>query len=173
MNIKKLLLSFACLISTTLFCKPKKRSLQPGDKAPEFALLDQTGTMRTLQEYKGHKIVVFFYPKDDTPNCTKEACSLRDAFDTYEQNNIILLGISYDSVTSHARFQQKHRLPFNLLSDTTGDIAAAYGANRCWPLNVAPKRKTFLIDEDGIIVAVLDKVNVQTHADEILQAFGA
>lgn len=172
MNIKKLFLAFSCFITSTLFCKPKKRSLQPGDKAPEFALLDQTGKIRTLEEFKGHKIAVFFYPKNDTPNCTKEACSLRDAFDVYEQNNIIILGISYDSATSHARFQQKHRLPFSLLSDATGAVAAAYGAARCWPFNIAPKRKTFLINEAGIIVTVMDKVNVQTHADEILQAFG-
>jgi len=171
MNIKNLFLTLSCFISSTLFCK-QKHTLKPGDNAPEFALLDQTGKTRTLQEFKGRKVVLFFYPKDASPGCTKEACGLRDAFDIYEQNNIVLLGVSYDSVKSHAHFQQKHHLPFSLLSDSTSNVAAAYGADRCWPFNIVPQRKSFLIDENGIIVAVMDKVNVSSHAEDILKAFG-
>lgn len=171
MNIKNLFLAFSCFISSTLFCK-QKRNLQPGDTAPAFALADESGKIRTLQEFKGHKVVLFFYPKDASPGCTKEACSLRDAFDIYQKNNIILLGVSYDSVASHARFQSKHHLPFSLLADTKGNIAAAYGANHFCLFNIVPQRKTFLIDEQGNIVAVMHKVNVNSHAQDILKAFG-
>src|SRR5579872_2337534 len=100
MKIKKLFLAFSCLIPTALFCK-QKNSLKPGDAAPEFSLADETGAMRTLHEFKGHKVVLFFYPKDSSPGCTKEACGLRDAFVIYRKNNIIVLGVSYDSVKSH------------------------------------------------------------------------
>lgn len=172
MDIKKLIFALSCLMCATLFCKPKKHCVQPSDKAPEFALPDQTGTIRTLQEFKGRKVVLFFYPKDNSPGCTAQACGLRDAFDIYQRHNIVLLGVSYDSVASHAKFKQKQHLPFDLLSDSTGSVAAAYGADRYWLFNIVPKRKTFLIDENGNIVAVMDKVNVRTHANEILKAFG-
>lgn len=155
----------------TLFCK-SKHDLKFGDKAPLFSLADETGKIRSLQEFKGQKVVLFFYPKDGTPGCTAEACGLRDAFSTYKKNNIVLLGVSYDSVESHAKFQSEHHLPFSLLSDTKGKVAKAYDANRFWLWNIMPKRKTILIDEKGIIATIMDEVNVQEHSDAILKAFG-
>lgn len=171
MKINNLLLAFSSFISKALFYKQKIK-LQPGDIAPAFALADETGVIRTLQECKGSKVVLFFYPKDETPGCTAQACRLRDAFAMYKENNIILLGVSYDSVKSHANFQEKNNLPFHLLSDPTGITAFDYQANRFWLSNIYPKRKTILIDEKGKIVTIMNKVNVQNHSDEILKAFG-
>lgn len=170
MKIKNLFLALF-LMPATIFCK-SKHSLRSGDKAPSFSLADETGKMRTLQEFKGQKVVLFFYPKDGTPGCTAEACGLRDAFATYKKNNIVLLGVSYDSVESHAKFQREHHLPFSLLSDKKGKAAKAYGANRFWLWNFAPKRKTILIDEQGLIVTVMNDVDVQEHSDAILKSFG-
>jgi len=171
MKIKLIFLTLLSLIPTTIFCKQKK-ALTSGDIAPTFNLPDETDTLRSLHEFKGKKVVLFFYPKDGTPGCTAEACGLRDTFTVYKENGIVLLGISYDSVKSHARFKEEHHLPFNLLSDTTGEVAHIYGADRFWLWNFAPQRKTILINEQGIIVALMDDVNVQEHSDTILKLFG-
>lgn len=171
MNLKNLFFALLSLMPATLFGK-SKHSLKAGDTAPAFSLADETGTMRSLEEFKGKKVVLFFYPKDGTPGCTAEACSLRDAFATYKENNVVLLGVSYDSAKSHAKFQQEHHLPFNLLSDTKGKAAKAYGAHRFWLWNFAPQRKTILIDEQGLVVKIMNDVDVQKHSDEILKSFG-
>lgn len=159
----------ACLliITFTLTIKSKARINQ---KAPDFNLQDETGTYRTLQEFAGKKVVLYFYPKDESPYCTKEACTFRDYADVYKENNITVIGISYDSVASHKRFKEKYNLPFILLSDCKHKAAKSYGAHGIFGWFV-PQRKTFLINEAGIIIYIFKNIHITSQADEILQKF--
>lgn len=151
--------------------------LKEGDSAPDFTTTDANGDPIKLSDFRGQKVVLYFYPKDDTPGCTKEACSLRDNFSSFEEQGIKVLGASLDSETSHQAFASKYNLPFTLLSDTDHSVSDAYGVygEQTWGdkkfMGVA--RKTFLIDEQGKIKKVFDKVNVEEHADEVLEAFNA
>lgn len=147
------------------------RKPQEGDPAPDFTLVDDTGKLRTLSEFKGKKVVLYFYPKDNTSGCTQEACSLRDNYATFAQHNIVILGISYDSVASHKAFKAAHQLPFTLLSDTKKTVAKKYGAATYWffwTLPV-PKRMTFIINEQGVITHILRAVDPTTHTDMVLK----
>lgn len=151
----------------------KAAGLHVGDVAPQFSLPDENGVMRSLPT--NQKVVLYFYPKDDTPHCTKEACSLRDAYGHYAEHNIAVFGINYDSPKSHKAFKEKNHLPFSLLSDSRKDVAKKYGL-RTGFLGATlgyffPNRVTFLIDK-GVIVAILKNINVSQHADEILKEFG-
>lgn len=147
--------------------------LSVGDIAPDFRLKDETGTYRTLSEFTGKKVVIYFYPKDDTPGCTKEACSFRDGYREIQAQEIVILGISYDSSSSHKKFKEKYNLPFSLLSDEKKEAAKAYGAYKGTEQSQTPLRITFLIDENGKIVHIFEKVNVSEHAREVLDAFTA
>ncbi|MFQ6615165.1 MAG: peroxiredoxin [Fidelibacterota bacterium] len=140
-----------------------------GDLAPDFALPDEQGKIHTLSEYRGQRVVVYFYPKDDTPGCIKEACNFRDNFDLFEREKIKVFGISYDTPESHEKFKEKYDLPFTLLSDAHGKVTKAYGAYR--PL--FPKRITFLLDEEGKILRVYDKVSVTTHGEDVLEFYSS
>lgn len=150
--------------------------LKEGDKAPDFTAKDQNGDTVKLSDLAGQRVVLYFYPKDDTPGCTKEACSFRDADDVYRRKNIRVLGISTDDEKSHQKFISKFQLPFDLLADTDKKIVEAYGVwgekSMYGKKYMGTHRKTFLIDEQGKIVKVFDKVNVAEHADEVLEAFG-
>lgn len=156
------------LMVITLCAKP----LAVGSIAPDFRLQDEQGNWRTLSEFKGKKVVLYFYPKDDTPGCTKEACSFRDAASEYAEHGIIVVGINYDDVASHKAFKEKYHLAFILLSDATRAVAKAYRASSVLFGYFVPKRITYLINEDGTILAVLKQVDVATHADDILKVFG-
>jgi peroxiredoxin Q/BCP len=151
--------------------------LKEGDIAPDFSTRDEQGNEVKLSDFRGQKVVLYFYPKDDTPGCTKEACSLRDNYSSFEEQGIKVLGASLDTEASHQAFASKYNLPFTLLSDTDHSVADAYGVygEQTWGdkkfMGVA--RKTFLIDEQGKIKKVFDKVNVEAHADEVLEAFNA
>jgi peroxiredoxin Q/BCP len=151
--------------------------LKEGDSAPDFSTRDEKGNPVKLSDFRGQKVVLYFYPKDDTPGCTKEACSLRDNYSSFEEQGIKVLGASLDTEDSHQAFASKYSLPFTLLSDTDHSVADAYGVygEQTWGdkkfMGVA--RKTFLIDEQGKIKKVFDKVNVEAHADEVLEAFTA
>ncbi len=151
--------------------------LQAGETAPEFTTRDAQGNEVKLSALRGQNVVLYFYPKDDTPGCTKEACSFRDANTTYEQAGIKVLGVSLDDEASHQAFAAKFNLPFTLLADTDHSVADAYGVygEQRWGdktfMGVA--RKTFLIDKEGKIKKVFDKVNVEQHADEVLAAFNS
>lgn len=138
---------------------------QPGTIAPEFTLADHTGTMRTLSEFKGSYVVVYFYPKDDTPGCTKEACMIRDVYNDFEKAGIVVLGISKDSPASHAKFREKYELPFILLSDPEKRAIEAYGATGM----LFSKRITYVVDPQGSIVAVYPNVDPAGHAIELLR----
>lgn len=150
--------------------------LKEGDDAPDFTTKNQSGEDIKLADLRGKRVILYFYPKDDTPGCTKEACSLRDSFDIFEDKGIKIFGVSTDSEKSHQKFISKYSLPFDLLADTEKEIVNAYGV---WgeKMNYGKKymginRMTFLIDEDGKIAKIFKKVKVDEHANEVLQAFG-
>lgn len=142
-------------------------NLAEGQAAPNFTLQDQDGTEHTLSSYRGKRIVIYFYPKDDTPGCTKEACGIRDAYDDFVDQDIVVFGISYDGAEAHQSFIKKYNLPFNLLSDSDKSISRLYGTEGTF----FPMRKTFLIDESGTIKKIYSKVSVVGHGHEILRDF--
>ena len=150
--------------------------LKEGDKAPAFTSKDQDGNPVKLSDFKGQRVVLYFYPKDDTPGCTKEACSFRDADDVYRKKGIKVFGVSTDDEKSHQKFISKFQLPFDLLADTDKSIVESYGVwgekSMYGKKYMGTNRKTFLIDENGKIAKIFDKVNVEQHADEVLEAFG-
>ena len=149
--------------------------VKEGEAAPDFEARDAEGNTVRLSDLRGQKVALYFYPKDDTPGCTKEACSLRDGHAELTRRGIKVIGVSTDSEKSHRKFAEKYSLPFTLLADTDHKVADAYGVygekkfmGRTY---MGVNRKTFLIDEQGRIRKVFDKVNVEEHADEILHAF--
>lgn len=139
-------------------------------KAPSFSLPDQDGHVRQLSDYLGKWVVLYFYPKDDTPGCTVEACSFRDAFEKLQASGVIILGVSKDSVKSHKKFAKKHNLNFPLLSDESTEMIKAYGAwsERQFLGRPGVLRKTFLINPTGEIVKEYPKVNPIGHASTII-----
>ena len=150
--------------------------LAVGDKAPAFRTTDQDGKTVSLQDFKGRKVVLYFYPKDDTPGCTKEACSFRDGWAAFRRRKVAVLGVSVDDEKSHKKFVEKYSLPFTLLADTDKKIVEGYGAwgekNMYGRKYMGTRRVTYLIDEKGKIAAVWPKVKPDGHADEILEAVG-
>ncbi|MEQ1603305.1 MAG: thioredoxin-dependent thiol peroxidase [Pyrinomonadaceae bacterium] len=149
--------------------------LKEGDKAPDFSSKDQNGNDVSLSDFAGKRVVLYFYPKDDTPGCTKEACSFRDADDIFRAKGITVLGVSTDSEKAHQKFISKYQLPFDLLADVDKKIVEDYGVwgekSMYGKKYMGTFRKTFLID-DGKIVKLFEKVDVAKHADEVLAAFG-
>ncbi len=150
--------------------------LEPGDRAPGFSLPADDGTTVSLEDLRGRTVVLYFYPKDDTTGCTKEACEFRDSWQQVRQSGAVVLGVSPDPVSSHQKFKRKYQLPFPLLADTDHKVASAYGA---WGQKSMYGRKyqgilrtTFLIDPDGRIAKVFEKVRPAGHAAEVLAALG-
>lgn len=146
--------------------------LSVGKKAPEFSLKDQSDVAHTLKDERGKWVLLYFYPKDDTPGCTKEACSLRDNFPKFKKLGITVFGVSVDSVKSHAKFVDKYELPFTLLADTEKEVVNAYGV---WGKKkfmgreyMGTMRWSFLIDPDGKIAKIYETVKPELHADEVL-----
>jgi thioredoxin-dependent peroxiredoxin len=135
--------------------------------APEFTLPDQAGKNHSLADYKGKWVVLYFYPEDDSPGCTTEACAFRDSFNDLQKHDVAVLGISVDSVASHKKFADKHHLTFPLLSDTDAEVSKAYGAYN--PERTTDKRITYLIDPEGDIAKFYPKVDPIVHAKEIIQ----
>ena len=139
-----------------------------GDPAPDFDLIDQHGESRSLEDYRDGWVALYFYPKDDTPGCTTEACGFRDDIFKYRSMGCQILGVSLDDAESHKEFADKYGLPFPLLADTGGTTAAAYGVKtRMLGMSVA-KRQTFLIDPDGNIAKHYEKVDPETHSAQVL-----
>jgi peroxiredoxin Q/BCP len=139
-----------------------------GDPAPDFELLDQSGDLHTLEDYRDQWVVLYFYPKDDTPSCTTEACEFRDNIFAFKERNCQILGVSLDDEESHKEFAEKYSLPFPLLADTEGDAALAYGVKYKMSGMTIARRQTFIIDPDGNIVRHYDKVDPGTHTAEVL-----
>lgn len=151
------------------------KQLKEEAKAPDFAVNDADGKSVRLKDLRGKKVVLYFYPKDDTPGCTKEACSFRDSFAQFKKRGIEVFGVSLDSEASHQKFSRKYKLPFRLLADTKRAISEAYGTygekkfmGRTYMGN---HRMTFLIDEKGKIKKIFSKVKPEDHAEEVLEAF--
>jgi peroxiredoxin Q/BCP len=142
--------------------------LKPGDPAPSFELKDGNGVLHKLSDYKGRKLVLYFYPKDNTSGCTAEACNLRDNYSQLTDSGIVIFGVSYDDSASHKDFSSKYNLPFPLLSDTEKEVAEKYNAKRDFLGIFTPKRITYLIDEDGKILHIFDDVDTKNHSAQIL-----
>ncbi len=146
--------------------------LEPGVKAPAISATDQDGKSVTLEEYRGRRVVLYFYPKDDTPGCTKEACAFRDNFPKFNSVGVEVLGVSIDDEKKHKKFAEKYQLPFRLVSDPDRKIVEAYGV---WGMKkfmgreyMGTSRVTYLINEDGVIEHVWPKVTPEKHAEELL-----
>ncbi len=149
--------------------------LNPGDKAPDFSSKDQTGEEISLEKFKGKKIIIYFYPKDNTPGCTAEACSLRDGYDRLLDAGFVVVGVSPDSEKSHVNFAKKHNLPFHLIADTEKEMLRQYGA---WgekklygKTYEGVIRTTFVISENGTIEHVIPKVDTKNHAEQIMALY--
>ena len=150
--------------------------LQQGDKAPDFTANDQDGKAHALKDYKGKKVVLYFYPKDDTETCTKEACNLRDNFAALKNKGVVVLGVSVDNEKSHKKFEKKYSLPFTLLADPEKKIVNDYGL---WAEKkfmgrtyMGTLRTTFLINEKGKIEHIIEKVDSENHTAQIIGIWG-
>ena len=151
--------------------------LEVGTKAPEFSLPDQDGIVRSLADYRGQKVVLYFYPKDMTAGCTSQACSFGDLYPQFREKGAVVLGVSKDTVDSHKRFEEKHGLPFPLLSDPSMEVIEAYdvlaeGKTKTGKVTRRLVRSTYLIDEEGIITRAFAKVKAKDNAGQMLAELG-
>ena len=146
--------------------------LKPGDKMPSFEVVDQDGNKITSSELKGKKTIIYFYPKDNTPGCTAEACNLRDNYEALVAQGYNVIGVSKDSAASHRKFADKFSLPFTLLSDPSTQMLQDFGAlgekKMCGKVCVGTLRRTFIFDEEGILTRIIEKVDTKNHASQIL-----
>jgi len=150
--------------------------VQMGDPAPDFELKDQGGQLHSIEDYRGNWVALYFYPKDDTPGCTTEACEFRDNIFAFKHLNCQILGISLDDVESHKAFAEKYSLPFPILADSAGTTADAYGVKSKYMGMSVAKRQTFLIDPEGNIAKHYETVDPDSHSQEVLadlKALGA
>ena len=149
-------------------------ALKPGDKAPEFTSTDQNGKEVSLKDFAGKKVVLYFYPKDNTPGCTAEACDFRDNYQSLKTKGFEILGVSTDDEKSHKKFEEKFDLPFTLLADTNQDIVNKYGVwiekNMYGKTYMGTNRKTFVIDEEGNIQTIIDKVDTKNASQQLLES---
>ena len=152
---------------------PAQEPPTAGQPAPDFRLLDAQGSAWRLQDFAGRWLVMYFYPKDDTPECTREACGFRDANEAFAKQDLQVLGVSVDSPSRHRRFIERHGLPFRLLSDPGAVVARRYGVRGRWFGWRYAKRRTFLIDPEGIIRHVWHKVDSRHHAREVLDVLAS
>jgi len=141
---------------------------QVGSEAPAFRLQDQNGDWHSLEDFRGAWLAVYFYPKDDTPGCTTEACNFRDNIYAFEAIGAKVVGISVDDVDSHREFADKYKLPFTLLADASGETCAAYGVLTDFKLMKIAKRQSFIVDPDGRIARHYADVNPETHTQQVL-----
>ncbi len=148
-------------------------TITEGQNAPDFTANDQEGNEVSLHQFKGKKVVLYFYPKDDTPGCTAEACNFRDNYQSLTTQGIVVLGVSVDDEKSHQKFITKHSLPFTLLADTDKKIVEDYGVwvekNNYGKKYMGIARKTFLIDEEGVISHIIDKVDTKNATAQVLE----
>jgi thioredoxin-dependent peroxiredoxin len=148
--------------------------VREGEPAPDFTLRSEAGEDVTLSDLRGRTVVLYFYPKDDTPGCTKQACSFRDAYAEFEERGVTILGVSPDTEADHVRFKEKYRLPFTLLADPEHEVAERYGVwvekTMYGKTSMGIKRSTFVIDADGNVAKAMSGVKPEGHADQVLSA---
>lgn len=170
MNFTRWTMRGAAVAAVTLiFCTgAMAQAPAVGGAAPDFRLQDQKGDWHTLEQYRGQWVALYFYPKDDTPGCTTEACNFRDNIFAFRERDAVILGISLDDVESHQEFADKYSLPFSLLSDPEAEVADRYGVVTNLGIAKFAKRQTFLIAPDGTIAKHYEKVDPDTHSKEIL-----
>lgn len=146
--------------------------LKEGDIAPKFTAKDQNGNAVSLSDFSGKDVILYFYPKDDTPGCTAEACNFRDNYQSLQQQGFAVIGVSTDDEKSHQKFVNKYQLPFTLISDTDKEIVEAYGVwiekNMYGKKYMGTARKTFIIDKDGVIKKIIDKVDTAASSQQVL-----
>jgi peroxiredoxin Q/BCP len=151
--------------------------VEEGQEAPDFELASDAGERVRLSQFRGKPVVLYFYPKDDTPGCTAQACGIRDSYDDFEQRGAVVLGVSPDEESSHVKFKQKYGLPFTLLADPEHAVAELYGVwgerKYMGKTYMGVERSTFLIDDDGHIAKVMRRVKPDTHAAKVLDALAA
>jgi peroxiredoxin Q/BCP len=154
-----------------------RRVIGEGDQAPDFTLRSDAGDEVTLSSLRGKQVVLYFYPKDDTPGCTTQACGIRDAYGEFERAGAVVLGVSPDTEGSHVKFKEKYGLPFTLLADDGHEVADAYGVwgekKYMGRTYMGVDRSTFVIAEDGTVKRVMHKVKPDTHADDVLAALAS
>ncbi len=150
--------------------------LEIGKKAPQFQLPDQNGQLHSLKDYKGKKVILYFYPKDNTAGCTSEACGFRDRYPDITEKGAVVIGISKDSVKSHKKFETNHTLPFTLLSDESTEVLQKYDVWKEKSMYgrkyMGIERSTYLIDEKGTIIKAYQKVKASTHPEEVVKDLG-
>jgi len=159
------------ILFTMIFSLPAFADESPavGDPAPGFRLQDQSGAWHDLKDYQGTWLAVYFYPKDDTPGCTTEACNFRDNIYAFKAIGAEIVGISVDDVDSHRKFSEKYKLPFVILADEEGSTADAYGVLRDWKVIQIASRQSFLVNPEGIVAKHYEEVDPDTHTDEVLE----
>jgi len=158
-----------CVIAVLLIASSASiAGLQVGTKAPNFDLQDQKNVTHTLSDYEGQWVVLYFYPKDDTPGCTTQACDFRDAVKRIIASKAVVFGLSLDSVSSHKLFAEKYDLPFSLLADETGEVSKSYDSLRNLLIYKAAKRNTFIVDPEGNIAKIYLSVDPKTHSEMVL-----
>ena len=147
--------------------------LETGSRAPEFELPDQNGVMHKLSDYRGHKVILYFYPRDNTAGCSKQACNFGELYPQFQEKGAVVLGVSKDSVKSHKRFEEKFGLPFTLLSDTEKTVLQAYDVwkekKMYGKVSMGVVRSTYLIDEEGIIIRAFGKVKAADNPGQMLE----
>ena len=150
--------------------------LEIGTTAPDFTLPDQNGALHSLADYRGQKVILYFYPRDNTAGCTKQACAFGELYPQFREKGAVVLGVSKDSVASHKRFEEKYGLPFTLLSDTEKEVIQAYDVwkekKNYGKVSMGVVRSTYIIDENGVVETVMPKVKPDTNAAEILVYLG-
>lgn len=171
--LRRLLVTGLIALSTSVCAESPSTAPAEGSAAPAFKLQDQAGAWHTLDQYKGKYVVLYFYPKDDTPGCTTQACELRDNIFAFRKANAVILGVSVDDVASHEKFAKEHSLPFNILADPTREVSGRYGVLFNAGVTKLASRQTFLIGPDGKIVKHWAKVDPKEHSNLVLAAIQA
>jgi len=166
LNVKTLIAFFALILSSITVLASEPPAV--GSQAPGFRLQDQNGEWHDLADYRGGWLAVYFYPKDDTPGCTTEACNFRDNIYAFKAIGASVVGISVDDVDSHKEFSDKYKLPFVILADESGETAEAYGVLRDWKLTKIASRQSFLVNPEGVIVKHYEDVDPDTHTQDVL-----
>jgi peroxiredoxin Q/BCP len=157
--------------------RTEARVVEEGSRAPDFTLTSDSGERVRLSQFRGRPVVLYFYPRDGSPGCTKQACGIRDSYDAFEERDAVVLGISTDDESSHMKFKQKHGLPFTLLADPDHEVAEQYGVwgerKFAGKTYMGVERTTFLIDPEGRVAKVMRRVKPATHAEQVLGALPA